>query len=117
MVVLSSRPPDWSKERFTTWWRGEHADAAAKLPGLIAYRHGVVVKDYDAKEGEADEGWDGHAVLTFADRAALDTAFASPEWAAAVAQTKGMKGGRLILLCDEVDLLEMKLGVPSGSAR
>ena len=28
LVVLSSRPPDWSREQFTTWWRGEHADYA-----------------------------------------------------------------------------------------
>lgn len=106
MVVVSSRPPDWSRDRFTRWWRGEHADAASKLPGLIAYRHGAVVKDYDHADGEA--GWDGHAVLTFADQEALDAALSSPEWEAAVAQTKGMKGRRIILVCDEVDLLELK---------
>ena len=50
-------------------------------------------------------GWDGHAVLTFADHAALDTAFASPEWKAATAQTKGMGGKRIILITEEVDLL------------
>jgi len=44
-------------------------------------------------------------VLTFADQAALDAAFASPEWKAATAQTKGMGGRRIILITDEVDLL------------
>jgi len=44
-------------------------------------------------------------VLTFADQAALDLAFASPEWKAATAQTKGMGGKRIILITDEVDLL------------
>ncbi|PNQ02087.1 EthD family reductase [Sphingobium sp. SA916] len=102
MVVLASRPQDWTHEQFTSWWRGPHADAARVLPGLIAYRHGAVTKDYDNPEAP---GWDGHAVLTFADQAALDAAFASPEWKAATAQTKGMGGRRIILITDEVDLL------------
>jgi len=81
------------------------------LPGLIAYRHGVVTKDFDnpgAAGGDSPDtpGWDGHAVLTFADQAALDAAFASPEWKAATAQTRGMGGRRIILITEEVDLLE-----------
>lgn len=102
MVVLASRPKAWSSEQFTAWWRGPHADAARQLPGLEAYRHGAVTRDLDNPEAP---GWDGHAVLTFADQAALDVAFASPEWAAATAQTKGMGGRRIILLTDEVDLM------------
>jgi len=102
MVVLAGRPPEWTQDEFTRWWRGPHADAAKVLPGLVAYRHGVVTTDYDSPE---TPGWDGHAVLTFADQAALDRAFASPEWKVATAQTKGMRGKRIILITDEVDLL------------
>lgn len=102
MVVVASRPGDWTQARFTEWWRGPHAEAARRLPGLIAYRHGVVTKDYDSP---GEPGWDGHAVLTFADQAALDAAFASPEWKAATAQTSGMGGRRIILITDEVDLM------------
>lgn len=105
LVVLSSRPPDWSREQFTTWWRGEHADYARKLPGLTAYRHGEVTFDYDHPDGPA---WDGNAVLTFADRAALDAALRSPEWAAAVAHVGKMKGKRIALITEEVDLLHGK---------
>ena len=61
-----------------------------------------MTKDYDNPEAPA---WDGHAVLTFADHGALDAAFASPEWKAATAQTKGMGGQRIILITDEVNLL------------
>lgn len=102
LVILSSRPPEWTREQFTTWWRMEHADYARKLPGLIAYRHGEVVFDYDHPDGPA---WDGNAVLTFASRDMLDAALKSPEWAAAVAHVGRMKGKRIALITDEVDLL------------
>lgn len=102
MVVLAGRPPEWTQDEFTRWWRGPHAAAARVLPGLVAYRHGVVTTDYDSP---GSPGWHGHAVLTFADQAALDHAFASAEWKAATAQTKGMKGKRIILITEEVDLL------------
>jgi len=103
MVVLASRPKDWTQDQFTQWWRGPHADAAKLLPGLLAYRHGAVTRDYDSPGGTP--GWDGHSVLTFADQAALDRAMDSPEWAAAVAQTKGMGGRRIIVVTQDVDLL------------
>lgn len=102
LVVLSSRPPEWTREQFTTWWRGEHADYGRQLPGLLAYRHGEVVFDYDHPDQPA---WDGNAVLTFASRDALDAALKSPEWAAAVAHVGKMKGKRIALITDEVDLL------------
>ncbi|MDE3117172.1 MAG: EthD family reductase [Pseudomonadota bacterium] len=102
MVVLAVRPPDWTVDQFTAWWRGDHAAMARRLPGLLAYRHGRVTDDYDHPDAP---GWDGHAVLTFADRTALDAALASPEWADAVRHTGRMKGKRLILITDEVDLL------------
>jgi len=102
LVILASRPPEWTQDQFTTWWRGEHAAYAQKLPRLQAYRHGAVVFDYDHPAGPA---WDGHAVLTFPSREALDAALHSPEWAAAVAHVGKMKGKRIALITDEVDLL------------
>ena len=102
MVILATRPAEWTREQFTTWWRGEHADYAKKLPGLRDYRHGEVVFDYDHPEGPA---WDGHAVLTFATRADLDMALRSPEWAAAVAHVGKMKGKRIALITEELNLL------------
>ena len=102
MVVLARRPTDWDQNQFTSWWRGPHADAARILPGLIAYRHGAVTRDYDNPDEPA---WDGHAVLTFADQQAFDAALASPEWAAATRETKGMGGKRIVLVTDEVDLM------------
>ena len=102
MVILATRPAEWTREQFTTWWRSEHADYAKKLPGLQGYRHGEVVFDYDHPGAPA---WDGHAVLTFADRAALDAALESPQWRAAVAHVGKMKGKRIALITEELDLL------------
>lgn len=102
MVVLAARPPDWTVEQFTTWWRGDHADMAKRLPKLQAYRHGAVYYDYDHADAPA---WDGHAVLTFPSRQALDAALASPEWAEAVRHVGKMKGRRVCVLTEEVDLL------------
>ena len=105
MVILATRPSEWTREQFTTWWRDEHADYAKKLPGLQDYRHGEVVFDYDHPEGPA---WDGHAVLTFACREDLDAALRSPEWGAAVAHVGKMKGKRIALITEEVNLLRGK---------
>src|SRR5262249_26197615 len=102
LVILASRPPEWTQEQFTTWWRGEHATFAKKLPRLQAYPHGVVVYDYDHPERSP---WDGHAVLTFPTREALDAALHSPEWDAAVAHVGEMKGNRIAMITEEVDLL------------
>jgi uncharacterized protein (TIGR02118 family) len=102
LVVLATRPPEWTREQFRTWWRGEHAAFAKRLPHLQAYRHGEVMHDYDHPEQPA---WDGHAVLTFPTRALLDAALQSPEWAAAVAHVGKMQGKRIALITDEVDLL------------
>lgn len=102
MVVLASRPPEWTVEQFTAWWRGDHAEMAKRLPGLIAYRHGAVYHDYDHPDAPA---WDGHAVLTFPTRQDLDAALASPQWADAVRHVGKMKGKRICVLTDEVDLM------------
>lgn len=102
MVVLATRPAEWTREQFTHWWRGEHADFARKLPALQAYRHGEVVFDYDHPGAPA---WDGHAVLTFPSREHLDAALQSPEWLAAVAHVGKMKGKRIVLITEEADLL------------
>jgi uncharacterized protein (TIGR02118 family) len=113
MVVLATRPPDWTREQFTQWWRGEHAAHALQLPGLQAYRHGEVVFDHDHADAPA---WDGHAVLTFASRDHLDAALKSPQWAAAVAHVGKMKGKRICLVTEEVDLLRHRAGQPAGEA-
>jgi gluconate 5-dehydrogenase len=108
-VVLASRPREWSSERFLEWWRGPHADAAKKLPGLLGYTHGQVEMNYDRNSVE----WDGLAELYFKDREALDMALKSPEWIAAVKDAAHMGGRRIALVMDEVDLLASVPGTPT----
>ena len=101
LLVVATRPPEWTAEQFVAWWRGPHADIARTLPGLIQYRHGAVEDSFDDRSA----GWDAYAVLGFATREALDGALVSPEWAAAVEHTGDMRGRRLAWISEEVDLL------------
>lgn len=92
LVVLASRPDDWTHEQFIAWWRGEHADMTYGLPGLRRWHHTEVIEPMDQKHSA---GWDGLSVLSFDSRAALDAALASPEWGAAVAHVGAMRGRRI----------------------
>lgn len=100
LVILASRPRDWTHDQFIEWWRGEHAELTRRLPGLCLWRHTEVL---DAM-GERSEGWDGVSVLSFESREALDAALASQEWAAAVAQVGDMRGRRIAVMGEELAL-------------
>lgn len=104
LIVLARRPRDWSNERFTSWWREHHALLGRRLPGLLKYTHGQVLRDLDHAEALQPE-WDGIAELYFADTDALDRAFASQEWRDGVRDASGMGGRRIAVVADEVDLL------------
>ena len=39
LVLLASKPDDWTHEQFIEWWRGEHADVTYVLPGLRRWHH------------------------------------------------------------------------------
>ena len=110
LIVLAARPSDWSHDQFIEWWRGEHADVTYPLPGLISWRHTA----FEETEDKRSVGWDGLSVLTFSSRDALDSAFRSQEWAAAVAHVGSMKGRRMIFTGIEAHLFDAD---PSGTAR
>lgn len=102
-VVLAKGPKEWTKEQFIEWWRGPHAESAKKLPGLMAYNHGVVLQDFDQPNGEPQ--WDGIAQLYFENEEALQKMLKSEEWKKATQETANMGGRRIALITDEVDLL------------
>jgi uncharacterized protein (TIGR02118 family) len=97
LILLASRPPDWTHERFVGWWRGEHAELTRQLPGLRAWRH----TDVDAALESRSEGWDGVSVLSFDTPEDLRNALDSPQWAAAVEQVGDMRGRRIAVLGTE----------------
>ena len=113
LIVLASRPRDWTHERFIAWWRGPHAEATYHLPGLRSWRHTEVL----AAMGEKSEGWDGMSVLTFDSREALDTALASPEWESAVADVGEMRGRRIAVMGAEMTMVLDGQPVRESAAR
>nr|WP_223864837.1 EthD family reductase [Streptomyces sp. 5-6(2022)] len=100
LVLLAARPPEWTHERFITWWRGDHAELTRRLPGLRSWRH----TEIDAALEPRSEGWDGISVLGFDSPEDLSKALASPEWADAVAQVGDMKGRRIAVMGHEAEM-------------
>lgn len=98
LVLLASKPDDWTHEQFIAWWRGEHADMTYGLPGLRRWHHTEVSEAMDQRHSA---GWDGVSVLSFDSKAALDAALASPEWGAAVAHVGSMRGRRIAVAGEE----------------
>ena len=76
LIVLASRPDDWTHDQFIEWWRGEHAEVTYPLPGLLRWQHTELLDSFDPKSS----GWDGLSVLSFDSRQALDAALSSQEW-------------------------------------
>jgi uncharacterized protein (TIGR02118 family) len=100
LVLLATKPPDWTHEQFIAWWRGEHAEMTYRLPGLRAWRHTDVQSALEPRS----EGWDGVSVLSFDSEEDLRKALASPEWADAVAQVGDMRGRRIAVMGSEREM-------------
>ena len=100
LVLLASRPPDWTHEQFIEWWRGPHAEMTYLLPGLRAWRH----TDVESALEPRSEGWDGVSVLSFDTAEDLRKALDSKEWADAVAQVGDMRGKRIAVLGSEREM-------------
>ncbi|EHI12712.1 EthD family reductase [Mycolicibacterium thermoresistibile] len=103
LIVLATRPSDWTHEQFIEWWRGEHAEVTRPLPGLKRWLHTDVQEAMDEKS----QGWDGVSILSFESREALDKALASDEWKAAVAHVGNMRGRRIILMGEEATMVDI----------
>jgi uncharacterized protein (TIGR02118 family) len=98
LVILASKPSDWTHDQFIEWWRGEHADMTYGLPGLRRWHHTEVAEAMDDK---LSAGWDGLSVLSFDSKESLEAALASDEWRSAVEHVGSMRGRRIALMGDE----------------
>jgi uncharacterized protein (TIGR02118 family) len=95
LVILASKPNDWTHDQFIEWWRGEHADMTYGLPGLLRWHHTEIAEAMDDK---LSAGWDGLSVLSFDSKESLEAALASDEWRRAVEHVGPMRGRRIALM-------------------
>ncbi len=79
LFVLQFRE-DMSRKEALRYWRDVHGPIAGKLPGLKKY-----VQDHATSAPEGDLRFGGIAELWFESREALESALASPEWQATIA--------------------------------
>ncbi len=105
LVLMASKPDDWTHEQFIEWWRGDHAAVTYVLPGLRRWHHTDIL---DALE-ERSKGWDGISILSFDDREALDAALASDEWKAALVHVGKMRGHRIAVMGEERVMFDEKV--------
>ena len=80
VIYVLHRRPDMDRGEFRRYWREVHGPLAARMPGLRKY-----VQDYPLPDSSRDLPCDGIAELWFDSPEAMQTAFASPEGAATLA--------------------------------
>lgn len=83
-IGFAPRRRGMTTEEFLAHWRTDHADAAARLPGLRQYVQLHPVLD-DGEHALGYPGFDACSILAFDDVAAMDAAFTSDEYRGAVA--------------------------------
>ena len=83
-VVVLSKRPDLSEEKFRKFFREVHRPLALKIPGLL--RH--VVNFSAADETRKHPQWDAIVELYFEGREAMEAAWRSPE---GVASTRDLE--------------------------
>lgn len=75
VMLTMYRKPGMSREEFSAYWRGPHADIAKEWPGVRRYFQDHVVPELPLGEPPCD----GIAELWFDSQEALQTALGSPE--------------------------------------
>lgn len=80
LVFVLQLRKDMSREETLRYWREVHGPIASKIPGLRKY-----VQDHATAAPEGDLEFDGIAELWFDSQQALQSAMASPEWRATIA--------------------------------
>lgn len=97
LVCIVSRPAGKSVAEFRRWWLQHHATVAAQLPGLLRYTISVAEEAEDGGVAPCD----GVAELWFADRRAMEDAFASEPGRRCAAEDATEIGERVAFLTSE----------------
>ena len=80
LVFIIQLRDDMTREEAFRYWREVHGPVAARLPGLRKY-----VQNHATSAPEGDLSFGGIAELWFDNPEAVESAMASPEWAATIA--------------------------------
>jgi uncharacterized protein (TIGR02118 family) len=100
VISLLKRKEDMSLDEFRKWALEEHPLLGKKLPGMLHYRMSVVLNDDPSLPADAvSEFW-------FADDAARQAAFSTPEGQAAAADAAAHCSSRVHLLSEEKIIIE-----------
>lgn len=101
VFVLQFRE-DMDREEAMRYWREVHGPIASKVPGLKRY-----VQDHATAAPEGDLQFGGIAELWFESREAFQSAVASPEWRATIADVPNfaVHEGTWGALVDEISLV------------
>ncbi len=83
LVYVLQLREDMSREEALRYWRDVHGPIAAKVPGLRKY-----VQDPATAAPEGDLQFGGIAELWFDSPEAFESAMASPEWEATIADAR-----------------------------
>lgn len=85
LTILGKRAPGWTREEFQRYWREEHAPLIARVTNFSRHvrsytqYHTLASPQLEAMFGGARD-YDGVAVLTFDDEAAMKAAFSEPDY-------------------------------------
>ncbi len=80
VAIIVQLREDMSREEALRYWREVHGPIASKIPGLTKY-----VQNYATAAPRGDLQFGGIAELWFESQEALQSAMASPEWQATMA--------------------------------
>ncbi len=83
LVFVLQLRTDMSREEALRYWREVHGPIASKIPGLRKY-----VQNHATAAPQGDLQFGGIAELWFDSREALQSAMASPEWQATIADAR-----------------------------
>lgn len=113
---LIKKQPDWSQEKFSSYWRDHHGPLAGGAPGLREYWQNVVTdrlqRGIDYERGPWN--FDGFSQLWFDDKKRADAAFAQGDLAAElIADENHFLGGLHIVTAEQ----RVVIPVPEGQAR
>ncbi|MBO0824196.1 MAG: EthD family reductase [Actinobacteria bacterium] len=97
LVVMYTQPAD--KAAFDQHYLGVHVPLVGKLPGLQRFESGTITSALDGGE----QTFHRIAELYFADRAAMDAAFSSPEGGATAKDYQAIAPPGSRMLVEQID--------------